>query len=182
MEDAGGSLWAAFLDGRLAGLSPVAEAWLAAVAMTPPLVAAAVWDLRRMRIPNWLNALMALIFAVVGPLTLSPEALGWRVLLALVVLAAGFGLFALRRMGGGDVKMLAACALWVNPGLGAMALQLLAVGMLLGLGAVRLARALTRGRAAGWHALAPGAKRFPMGVSIAAAAIAYLWIVVALTR
>ncbi|MAS43714.1 MAG: hypothetical protein CML46_03965 [Rhodobacteraceae bacterium] len=181
-EDAGGALMTSFLEGRLLGLDPPAEAWLIAVALTPLLVAAAVWDLRRMRIPNKLNAAMALLFVVLGPLTLPPEALGWRALGAVIVLALGFGLFALRRMGGGDVKMLGACALFVAPATVALALQLLAVGLLVGLAGVRLAKAVTRGRARGWHALAPGAERFPMGVSIAMAMIAYLWIVAALTR
>lgn len=81
------------------------------------LLTAAFTDLRRRQIDNWLNAGIALAapaFWWASGLSLWPgmaiqAGLG---LAAFVVLA---GLFALRVMGGGDVKLLAALALWIRP-------------------------------------------------------------------
>lgn len=81
------------------------------------LLTAAFTDLRRRQIDNWLNAAIALAapaFWWASGLALWPGVavqLGLG-LAAFVVLA---GLFALRVMGGGDVKLLAALALWVRP-------------------------------------------------------------------
>jgi prepilin peptidase CpaA len=81
------------------------------------LVAAAVGDLRTRTIPNWLNlavALAAIPFWYVSDLGLWPE-----IALRIGIAAAVFGLFAaafaLGMMGGGDVKLLAALALWLPP-------------------------------------------------------------------
>lgn len=155
------------------GLGPAGGAWLA-LALAGPLAAlGGLWDLRRMRIPNWLNGALALLFLPVAALTLSPEAALWRLAVAAGVLAAGYALFAAGRMGGGDVKMLAAAALWVPPGQAGAAMFLLSVALLAGLalvlGARRLAPADTR-----WRGLSRHARRFPMGVSIGAALVAHL--------
>jgi prepilin peptidase CpaA len=81
------------------------------------LAAAAVFDWRSRTIPNWLNAAFALgaiPFWWASGLHLWPG-----VALHLAVAIAVFGLFAiafaLGAMGGGDVKMLAALALWLPP-------------------------------------------------------------------
>ena len=80
------------------------------------LTVAAVTDARRRQIDNWLNAAVALaapLFWLASGLGLA--AVGWQLALAggaFVVLA---GLFAAGAMGGGDVKLLTALALWVRP-------------------------------------------------------------------
>lgn len=82
------------------------------------LLTAAFTDLRRRQIDNWLTAAIALTapaFWWASGVALWPgvaEQLG----LALAVFTVLAGLFALRMMGGGDVKLLAALALWVQPG------------------------------------------------------------------
>ena len=88
---------------------------LAALAIA--LVVAAVTDLRHRTISNWLSggiALAAPLFWWANGLSLWPE-----VAMQLGVAAATFavlaGLFALRMMGGGDVKLLTALALWIEP-------------------------------------------------------------------
>jgi prepilin peptidase CpaA len=126
-----------------------------------------------MRIPNRLNGFIAALFLPVGLAFLPPEAVAWRYGVGLAVLVAGFALFALNRMGGGDVKMLAACAPWVAPGHAPAALQLLALALILGLGVVLGLRFLLRGRRTAWRGLRRG-QRFPMGVSIAGAMLGYL--------
>ena len=81
------------------------------------LLVAAFTDLRSRQIGNKLNAAIAFgapLFWWANDLTLWPDvALQIGVALAAFVVLAG--LFALRAMGGGDVKLLTALALWIEP-------------------------------------------------------------------
>lgn len=84
-------------------------------ALAALLVTAAISDVRRFIIPNWLNAAVA---ALAIPYWLGSgeplwPLLAWQLGLALVVLAVFAGLFAIGAMGGGDVKLFAALALWL---------------------------------------------------------------------
>ena len=81
-----------------------------------PLVMAAVSDFRTLRIPNWLTGALALAFPL-GALA-AGQPVDWlsHVGAGLAVFAVAALLFALRLMGGGDVKLLAATALWVGLG------------------------------------------------------------------
>jgi prepilin peptidase CpaA len=73
------------------------------------LVAAAIYDVRYRRIPNWLTLLGVLLGFVINWLIGLPEG---GLLFALEGFAVGFGiymvLYALRAMGAGDVKLMAA--------------------------------------------------------------------------
>ena len=81
------------------------------------LIYAAIGDVRAMRIPNWLNGLMAAAFFPVAFLAGMPLAeMGWHLAAFGVVLLAGMALFTFGFIGGGDAKMLAAAALWVGWG------------------------------------------------------------------
>ena len=91
--------------------------WLLIGLLALALAAAAVGDWRRRIIPNWLNgaiALLAIPYWWISGLPLWPE-----VALQVAVAAGVFALFAiafhLGAMGGGDVKMVAALALWLPP-------------------------------------------------------------------
>jgi len=75
------------------------------------LLAAAASDLRSRTIPNVLPLALALGFAVWAVAAPEP-AWPWRLLGAALVLALGYGAWTLRALGGGDVKLLAAAALW----------------------------------------------------------------------
>jgi prepilin peptidase CpaA len=82
------------------------------------LIIAATSDLRSRIIPNWLNAAIALLaipFWWLTGLTLWPE-----IVTQIGVAAIVFALFAIAfhfgMMGGGDVKMVAAVALWLPLG------------------------------------------------------------------
>ncbi|WP_339947732.1 prepilin peptidase [uncultured Albimonas sp.] len=161
-------------------LTRAEAAWTTVLCAAPLLVAAAVWDLRRMRIPNWLNGGLVAIFLALGLAILPPEEIAWRVAGGLLVLVVGFAFFTFGRMGGGDVKMLAACALYVPLHHAGTVLQLLALALALGLGAIHLARLALRGRETEWRSLRKGA-RFPMGLSISAAMLAYLGVLAALS-
>ncbi|MEQ8412723.1 MAG: prepilin peptidase [Erythrobacter sp.] len=97
---------------------------LAALALA--VIFAAATDIQRRQIDNWLNLAIAAgapLFWWSSGLSLWPGvAIQLGVALAAFALLAG--LFALRVMGGGDVKLLTALALWIEP---MLFLQLLVV-------------------------------------------------------
>ena len=87
---------------------------LAALAIA--LTYAAITDLRRRQIDNWLNGAIALA----APLfwLASGQGLvdvGFHIVIALVIFILLAVLFAFGLMGGGDVKLLTALALWIDP-------------------------------------------------------------------
>ena len=93
---------------------------LAALAIA--LVVAAATDWRRRQIDNWLNLAIAIgapIYWLARPMPLwasFPEAsVGAQLLVALAAFAVFAVFFALKWMGGGDVKLLTALALWIEP-------------------------------------------------------------------
>jgi prepilin peptidase CpaA len=85
-------------------------------ALAIALLTAAATDLRRRQIDNWLNiaiAAAAPIYWWASGMTLAD--MGWQIALATGIFVVLLGLFALRGMGGGDVKLLVALALWIAP-------------------------------------------------------------------
>lgn len=95
------------------------------------LLIAAFTDLRNRMIYNWLNAAIALaapLYWWASGMVLWPD-LAIQLGFAIGVFAVLAILFALRIMGGGDVKLLTALALWITP---MLFLQLLIVMALVG--------------------------------------------------
>jgi prepilin peptidase CpaA len=91
---------------------PFTELLLAALAVM--LLAAAVWDLRTRTIPDPLNiaiALLAPVFWWSAGVELWPD-VALRIAAALAIFLAFYALFCMGGMGGGDVKMVGAVALW----------------------------------------------------------------------
>jgi prepilin peptidase CpaA len=137
---------------------------LAALAIA--LLIAAFTDLRSRTIANWLNggiALGAPLFWIASGLSLWPG-IAMQLGIALAAFIVLAGLFAIRAMGGGDVKLLTALALWVLP---IHFLQLLIVMALLG-GVLTLGFGI-------WHLMRRQKDKLtiPYGVAIAAAG---LWV------
>lgn len=135
------------------------------VALAIALLVAAFTDLRRRQIDNRLNAAIALgapLFWYAIGLTL-PD-IGWQLALALGSFVVLAGLFAIGAMGGGDVKLLVALALWVRPD---WFLQLILIMALLG--------GLLTILFGAWHVTRRRKDRLaiPYGVAIAAAG---LWV------
>lgn len=86
-----------------------------AAALAVLLVIAAVTDIRSRIISNWLNiavAALSPLFWMANGLSFWPDMV-LQVALAAAVFAIFAALFALGMMGGGDVKLLAALALWL---------------------------------------------------------------------
>ncbi|MDE1467010.1 A24 family peptidase [Aurantiacibacter sp. D1-12] len=151
---------------------PIKYGLLAALAIA--LLIAAFTDLKSRRIANWLNASIALgapLFWWASDMTLLPSGDSWleptsvviQIALATVTFFALSILFALRAMGGGDVKLLTALALWISPIIYAKLLIMMAL-----LGGV-----LTLGFGA-WHVMKRQKDKIaiPYGVAIA---LAGLW-------
>jgi prepilin peptidase CpaA len=133
------------------------------------LVFAAFTDIRRRQIDNWLNGAIALgapLFWWASGVSLWPDvAIQLGVAFAAFVLLAG--LFALKVMGGGDVKLLTVLALWIPP---EIFLQLLVIMAIAG-GVLTIAMGA-------WHFLRRQKERLaiPYGVAIA---FGGLWVLAA---
>lgn len=132
-------------------------------ALAIALLVAAFTDIRSRRISNGLNVAIALgapLFWWATGLALTD--IVWQLGIALLCLVVLAGFFALRWMGGGDVKLLTALALWVKP---AMFLNLIVAMALIG-GLLTLAFGA-------WHIARRQRDRLaiPYGVAIAAAAL-----------
>jgi prepilin peptidase CpaA len=94
---------------------PIRYGLLAALAIA--LLVAAITDLRHRTIGNWLNAGIALgapLFWWSSGLAIWPD-LALQLGVALGTFAILAVLFATKMMGGGDVKLLTALALWIEP-------------------------------------------------------------------
>ena len=91
-----------------------AISYILVAALAALLLAAAIGDLRSRTIPNWLTAAVALLslgWWLVNGWALWPEIIV-QIGLALIVFLMFSAAFAFGWMGGGDVKLIAALALW----------------------------------------------------------------------
>lgn len=133
------------------------------------LLIAAITDIRARRIDNWLTGAVALgapLFWWASGLSLWPG-IALQFVVALIAFAILAVLFAMRAMGGGDVKLLTALALWIEP---VLFMQLIVLMALLG-GVLTLVLG-------SWHIMRRRKDRLaiPYGVAISAAG---LWVLAA---
>ncbi len=87
------------------------------VCLAIALLVAAFTDIRSRQISNWLNAAIALaapLFWWSSGLDLYPD-VALQIAVAIGAFAILAALFAFKMMGGGDVKLLTALALWIEP-------------------------------------------------------------------
>lgn len=137
-------------------------------ALAIALLIAAFTDLRRRQIDNWLNAAIALgapvFWLVSGQSWLDA---GFHLTIALVMFVMLAAMFALRAMGGGDVKLLTVLALWIQP--------LWFVRLLIGMSLIGGVLTLALGA---WHVMRRRRDKLavPYGVAISSAA---LWVLAA---
>jgi prepilin peptidase CpaA len=134
------------------------------VALLCLLVSAGIEDVRRREIANWKNAAIALLAPVwwwaIG-LSMWPG-MAIQLGIGLSVFAVFVLLFALRMMGGGDVKMIGALALWVP--VDAMVSMLILMSLIGGIIAALMMIDRKRRRD-------PAPAEVPYGVAIACAAL-----------
>ncbi|WP_313804998.1 prepilin peptidase [Sphingobium sp.] len=84
------------------------------LALSLVLVAAAIEDMARLRISNIFPLLVVSLYAVWVAVAGWENDIWRNGTVFLGVFAVGCGLFALRWMGGGDIKLMSACALWFD--------------------------------------------------------------------
>lgn len=144
------------------------------------LMLVAAWtDVAKFTIPNWIPAVMIVIWALAAPfLSLGWAGAGLSIATFMIVLALGMALWAPGWLGGGDVKLIAAGALWFGwPDVLAFVLFAAASGGVLALVLIALRRVApalpVSAEAIGKSALAPGAPA-PYAVAIAAGALLVL--------
>ena len=93
----------------------MAFSWILLGLLAAALLACCWWDLKTRTIPNWLNlaiALGAVAFWIAVGLPVWPE-VALRLAVAFVTFWVFAAAFAMGAMGGGDVKLIAALALWL---------------------------------------------------------------------
>lgn len=79
-------------------------------------VVAAMIDVNRLKIPNWLNLSIAALFVPAALVSGLPiEIIGGHIVTAALAFLVAFGLFAFNVFGGGDAKMIPAVILWLGP-------------------------------------------------------------------
>lgn len=77
---------------------------------------AAMLDISRLTIPNWLNLSIAGLFIPAAAVSGLPlEIVGGHLMVAALAFLIAFGLFAFNIVGGGDAKMIPAVMLWLGP-------------------------------------------------------------------
>lgn len=87
------------------------------IALAIALLYAAFTDIRSRLIANWLNIAIAAgapVYWWASGLSLWPD-VAIQLGIAIAAFAVFAGMFAIRLMGGGDVKLLTALALWIEP-------------------------------------------------------------------
>jgi len=152
-------------------LAVEAPQW-AALLLIALLLAAAAEDAVRLRISN-ITVLLVIVAAVIAAIVVGPTLALWQNLAVFAaLLAVGTPMFAAGKLGGGDVKLLAALGLWFNlKGALWMLLDVVLAGGVLAILIIAL-------RSLGWSEkirrrvvlLRPGGG-IPYGVAIAAGAL-----------
>lgn len=98
------------------------------LAVIPLLWSAVASDLADRRIPNWISLGIVLLFLLYCSLNGATVSLAPHLYWALATFAGLFLVFALGRIGGGDVKLSTAVMLWVGPDRGLRFLYITAIG------------------------------------------------------
>lgn len=132
------------------------------------IAGAALQDVAALRISNIFPAALILLFGLWLTANGISPGLWQNGLLFLLVLAIGIGLFAARWLGGGDVKLLAAAALWfdLHAGLALLVYMSLCGGLLsLILVFARRMIPVSARKRLGWPGLTPNGP-IPYGVAI----------------
>ena len=143
------------------------------------LVAAALWDAITLTIPNYLVLAVLALYVVRWTVTFDLSDILFDLLAAVIVFAAGFVLFAVGGLGGGDAKLAPGAVLWV----GYDGLLEFVFAMTLAGGVLAIVLLLLR---SGLRAASVPQERLPMvlqraspvpyGIAISAGAILLIWL------
>lgn len=131
-------------------------------------------DLRAMRIPNGSVITLALVYILIGPFVLSLDVYGLRLIHLVVMLVGGIILTALRVMGAGDAKFIAAAAPFVAIADLRLIFMILAATMLAAFVTHRAAKhSPLRRLAPNWESWTR-TRDFPMGTALSTALTLYV--------
>ena len=143
-------------------------ALIAAAAALVPLMCVIAWyDLKYLKIPNWTVVAIFAIFVVTGAWGLPLDLYLWRLGYGVLVLGVGFLIFMVGggKVGGGDMKLIAALVPFLIPSDIPSLLLLFALVSLVGVLIHRFIFARRRGKDLGWAALDQNIY-FPVGLLI----------------
>lgn len=155
----------------------LALAAILAVSFPALVLFAAVKDATSFTIPNWISLALVAIFPVAGLAAGLPLAtLGLHAAVAAGALVAGMAMFALRWVGGGDAKLIAASVLWLGlPALPSFLLGAAVTGGVLAIALILLRspqlRAVVLSGPRWVNRLTEPGEGIPYGVAIAAGAL-----------
>ncbi len=91
-------------------------AWTGLALFPAMMVFAGLMDVLTMKIRNRLVLAIVVVYAILAPLAgIPPYEMALSVVVATAVCLAGFTMFSLGWIGGGDVKLAAATILWLGP-------------------------------------------------------------------
>lgn len=141
----------------------------------PLCYAAALTDLRGMRIPNWTVDSLAVIYVAGGALLMPTWSdYGWQLLHLPAGIALGFLFYSAGAVGAGDAKFAGAAAPFVALGDLRLMMVIFAAVLLAGFAAHRIAKYTPLRRLAPqWQSWDTG-NSFPMGLCLGAALALYL--------
>lgn len=141
----------------------------------PLCYAAALTDLRGMRIPNWINDCLGLVYIIVGIFVMPTWAdYGWQLLHLPVGIALGFLFYSAGMIGAGDAKFAGAAAPLVALSDLPALMMIFSANLLAGFVTHRLVKHTPlRSLAPDWLSWNVGSK-FPMGLCLGATLAIYL--------
>ncbi|SLN73348.1 Type IV leader peptidase family protein [Roseovarius albus] len=150
------------------------------VFVQPILFAAAVSDLRHLRISNKLSLMALGLFIVCCPFLPFDEVVS-RLLYAGIIFVFGFSLFTFHIVGGGDVKILSALVLFIPSISLILFAYVFSACLLVGIVLMIGLRSFRPNFATDWASIQQG-RTLPMGISIAMAAIFQLYFLLAVVQ
>ncbi|MFQ1699136.1 prepilin peptidase [Loktanella agnita] len=158
------------------GLTAWAAYWFLP-AVIPIAIFVSFSDMRRMKIPNIANDALLIYYAIIGLIALPFVDYLWHWSHFIVVLAAGILMNAVRLIGAGDAKFMAAAAPMVAYEDLRLIIVLLCACLLAAYATHRLARiSPLRRMVPDWESWETG-KKFPMGFPLSMSLLFYLLIV-----
>jgi prepilin peptidase CpaA len=148
------------------------------LALAPLLMAVALSDLKKLKIPNSYCLATVTLFIVAVFAGMAPD-YSQRLWVAATVLAVGFGAYCLGLFGGGDVKFLSALLLFIPADSLQVYALVFAAAMLIGIVGFMSLKRLPAVAKLPWRSLVPG-RQLPMGVPLALSGLLHPLVMVCL--
>ncbi|WP_417208469.1 A24 family peptidase [Antarctobacter sp.] len=149
-------------------LFEVSVGWL----VVPLLLAVIAYDMRFMRIPNWLVTLFVIVAVVSLAFSVTWVELLHRLFAATAVFLVSLLLFAARLMGGGDVKLLTVLTLMIPVSALSLFGVIFSLSIFASVATLYVMRTVNSGARTRWKAISDR-RGFPLGLAIGIAGIVF---------